>query len=60
MSEDEVDLEEKLSNVTCLIKFIIILDNSGKIIYIVDIIQIKTLQKNKETSKNNYVSRLKI
>ena len=60
MSEDEVDLEEKLSDVTCLIKFIIILDNSGKIILIVDIIQIKTLQKNKETSKNNYVSRLKI
>ena len=33
MSEDEIDLEEKLSDVTCLIKFIIILDNSGKIIY---------------------------
>ena len=33
MSEDEVDLEEKLSDVACLIKFIIILDNSGKIIY---------------------------
>ena len=33
MSEDEVDLEEKLSDVTCLINFIIILDNSGKIIY---------------------------
>ena len=33
MSEDEIDLEEKLSEVTCLIKFIIILDNSGKIIY---------------------------
>ena len=33
MSEDEVDLEEKLSDVTWLIKFIIILDNSGKIIY---------------------------
>ena len=28
-----VDLEEKLSNVACLIKFIIILDNSGKLIY---------------------------
>ena len=33
MSEDEIDLEEKLSEVTGLIKFIIILDNSGKIIY---------------------------
>ena len=33
MSEDEIDLEEKLSEVTCLIKLIIILDNSGKIIY---------------------------
>ena len=33
MSEEEVDLEEKLSDVACLIKFIIILDNSGKIIY---------------------------
>ena len=29
----EIDLEEKLDNVTCLIKFIIILDNSGKLIY---------------------------
>ena len=29
----EVDLEEKLSDVVCLIKFIIILDNSGKLIY---------------------------
>ena len=29
----EVDLEEKLSNVACLIKFIIIVDNSGKLIY---------------------------
>ena len=28
-----VDLEEKLSNVACLVKFIIILDNSGKLIY---------------------------
>ena len=33
MSEEEVDLEEKLSDVACLIKFIIILDNNGKIIY---------------------------
>ena len=33
MSEEEVDLEEKLSDIACLIKFIIILDNSGKIIY---------------------------
>ena len=30
---NEIDLEEKLDNVACLIKFIIILDNSGKIIY---------------------------
>ena len=29
----EIDLEEKLGNVSCLIKFIIILDNSGKLIY---------------------------
>ena len=33
MTEDEVDFESKLNNVVCLIKFIIILDNSGKIIY---------------------------
>ena len=33
MTEDEVDIESKLSNVACLIKFIIILDNNGKIIY---------------------------
>ena len=32
MSET-VDLEEKLSNVACLVKFIILLDNSGKLIY---------------------------
>ena len=29
----EIDLEDKLDNVACLIKFIIILDNSGKLIY---------------------------
>ena len=29
----EVDLEEKLGDVVCLIKFVIILDNSGKLIY---------------------------
>ena len=29
----EIDLEEKLNNVACLVKFIIILDNSGKLIY---------------------------
>ena len=29
----EIDLEEKLSNVACVIKFITILDNSGKLIY---------------------------
>ena len=33
MTETEVDLEEKLNNVACLIKFVIILDNNGKIIY---------------------------
>ena len=33
MTEEEVDLEAKLSDVVCLIKFIIILDNNGKIIY---------------------------
>ena len=30
---EEVDLEEKLNNVACLVKFIIILDNNGKLIY---------------------------
>ena len=29
----EIDLEEKLSNVACLIKFVILLDNNGKLIY---------------------------
>ena len=29
----EEDLEEKLNNISCLIRFIIILDNNGKIIY---------------------------
>ena len=29
----EIDLEEKLSNVACLVKFVIILDNNGKLIY---------------------------
>ena len=29
----EIDLEEKLAHVACLIKFIIILDNNGKLIY---------------------------
>ena len=29
----EIDLEEKLSNIVCLVKFVIILDNNGKLIY---------------------------
>jgi len=29
----EIDLEDQLGNVACLIKFIIILDNNGKLIY---------------------------
>ena len=29
----EIDLEENLSNVACLVKFVIILDNNGKLIY---------------------------
>ena len=29
----EIYLEEKLNNVVCLIKFIISVDNSGKLIY---------------------------
>jgi len=29
----EIDLEENLSNIACLIKFIIILDNNGRLIY---------------------------
>ena len=30
---EEIDLEDKLKNVACLIRFIILLDNNGKIIY---------------------------
>ena len=30
---EEINLDEKLNNVACLIRFIIILDNNGKIIY---------------------------
>ena len=33
MTETKIDLEEKLSTIACHIKFIIILDNSGKLIY---------------------------
>ena len=29
----EIDLEEKLSDVACLVKFVIIFDNNGKLIY---------------------------
>ena len=29
----EIDIEEKLNNVACLVKFVIILDNNGKLIY---------------------------
>jgi len=29
----ETDIEEKLNNVACLVKFVIILDNNGKLIY---------------------------
>ena len=48
MSEEEVDLEEKLSDVACLIKFIIILDNSGKIIYSKYYTDKKTAEKQRE------------
>ena len=30
---EEIDVEDKLNNVACLIRFIILLDNNGKIIY---------------------------
>jgi len=30
---EEIDLDEKLNNVACLIRFIILLDNNGKMIY---------------------------
>ena len=51
MSEDEIDLEEKLSEVTCLIKFIIILDNSGKIIYSKYFTDKNTAEKQREFEK---------
>ena len=46
----EIDLEEKLDNITCLIKFIIILDNSGKIIYSKYYID-KSIEKQREFEK---------
>ena len=46
----EIDLEEKLDNVACLIKFIIILDNSGKIIYSKYYID-KSIEKQREFEK---------
>ena len=51
MSEEEVDLEEKLSDVACLIKFIIILDNSGKIIYSKYFTDKNTAEKQREFEK---------
>ena len=50
MTEDDVDIESKLSNVACLIKFIIILDNNGKIIYSKYYID-KTNEKQREFEK---------
>ena len=51
MTEDEVDFESKLNNVVCLIKFIIILDNSGKIIYSKYYTDKKTAEKQREFEK---------
>ena len=51
MTEEEVDIEEKLSDVACLIKFIIILDNSGKIIYSKYFTDKNTAEKQREFEK---------
>ena len=51
MTEEEVDIEEKLSDVACLIKFIIILDNSGKIIYSKYFTDKNTPEKQREFEK---------
>ena len=51
MTEDEVDFESKLNNVVCFIKFIIILDNSGKIIYSKYFTDKKTAEKQREFEK---------
>ena len=51
MAEEEVDIEEKLSDVACLIKFIIILDNSGKIIYSKYFTDKNTAEKQREFEK---------
>ena len=51
MTEDEVDFESKLNNVVCFIKFIIILDNSGKIIYSKYYTDKKTAEKQREFEK---------
>ena len=51
MTEGEVDIEEKLSDVACLIKFIIILDNSGKIIYSKYFTDKNTAEKQREFEK---------
>ena len=46
----EIDLGEKLGDIACLIKFIILLDNSGKIIYSKYYID-KTIEKQREFEK---------
>ena len=51
MTEEEVDIEEKLSDVACLIKFIIILNNSGKIIYSKYFTDKNTAEKQREFEK---------
>jgi hypothetical protein len=51
MTEDEVDFESKLNNVVCFIKFIIILYNSGKIIYSKYYTDKKTAEKQREFEK---------
>ena len=46
----EIDLEEKLDDIACVIKFIIILDNGGKIIYSKYFIE-KDINKQREFEK---------
>ena len=51
MTEEEVDLEGKLNDVVCLVKFIIILDNNGKIIYSKYYTDKNTAEKQREFEK---------
>ena len=51
MTEEEVDLEGKLNDTVCLVKFIIILDNNGKIIYSKYYTDKNTAEKQREFEK---------